>query len=295
MCPYFAQGGVDHAIATLAARQYGLVTRAQLAAASLEPRTINRRLAAGRLHRVHAGVYAVGHEAARREARWLAAVLACGDGAVLSHRSAASLWTIREGEGPLPDVTVDTRNGRRQPGIAVHRVPLEPQDRSLRAGIPVTSTARTLVDLAHVLAPDELTRALREAQFQRRFDLEAIRELLTRRPSRTLRALIEDLTPTQTVLEDRLLTICDRHNLPHPKTQQPVLGHRVDFLWPDRRVVAETDGWQAHGTRTAFQTDRAISNALQLAGYTILRFTDFDLRRRPAHVAREIRAALDRG
>jgi very-short-patch-repair endonuclease len=271
------------------------VTRTQLAAAGLQARTINRRLAAGRLHRVHAGVYTVGHDAPRREARWLAAVLACGEGAVLSHRSAASLWGIREGEGPRPEVTLDTRNGRRHPGIVVHRSRLEPQDRGVHAAIPVTSPARTLVDLAHELGREDLTRALREAQFQRRFDLDAIRELLTRRPSRILRALIEDLTPTQTVLEDRLLTICDRHNLPQPKTQQPILGHRADFLWPDHRVVAETDGWQAHGTRTAFQTDRAISNALQLAGYTILRFTDFDLRRRPAHVAREIRAALDRG
>jgi very-short-patch-repair endonuclease len=294
MCPSFAQAGVDHAVATLAARQYGIVTRTQLAAAGLEHRTISRRLAAGRLHRVHVGVYAVGHEAPRREARWLAAVLACGDGSVLSHRSAASLWTIREGQGPCPDVTVDTRNGRRRPGIAIHRSPLEPEDRSLHAGIPVTSPSRTLVDLAHVRGRDDLTRTLREAQFQRRFDPAAIRELLTRRPSRTLHALIADLTPTQTVLEDRLLTICDRHRLPRPLTQQPIRGHPVDFLWPDQRVVAETDGWQAHGTRTAFQTDRAVSNVLQLAGYTILRFTDYDLRRRPAHVAQQIRAALER-
>jgi very-short-patch-repair endonuclease len=293
MCPSFAQAGVDHAVATLAAGQYGLVTRAQLAATGLDPRTVDRRLAAGRLHRVHARVYAVGHEAPRREARWLAAVLACGDGAVLSHRSAASLWAIREGQGPRPEVTVDTRNSRRHLGIVIHRSRLEPQDRSIHAGIPVTSPARTLVDLAHELGRDDLTRALREAQFQRRFDLDAIRELLARRPSRTLRALIDDLTPTQTVLEDRLLRICDRHALPRPLTQQPILGHRADFLWRDERVVAETDGWQAHGTRTAFQTDRAVSNALQLAGYTILRFTDYDLRRRPAHVAREIRTALD--
>jgi predicted transcriptional regulator of viral defense system len=124
----FAQAGVDHAIARLAATQYGIVTRVQLVAVGLDPRTIERRAAAGRLHRVHVGVYAVGHEAPRREARWLAAVLACGEGAVLSHRSAASLWTIREGQGPRPDVTVDTRNGRRHPGIAIHRAQLAPQD-----------------------------------------------------------------------------------------------------------------------------------------------------------------------
>lgn len=287
-----AQSGIDHTIATLAAKQYGVLTRAQLAAVGLDRGAIGRRLAAGRLHRVHAGVYAVGHNAPRREARRPAAVFACGEGAVLSHRSAASLWAIREGEGPRPEVTVATRSGRRHPGIVVHRSQLGPPDRSRHAGIPVTSPARTLLDLARELGHDDLLRSLRQAQILRRFDLDAMRELLARRPCRTLGILIEDLALTQSGLEDQLLGICDRHGIERPLTQQPLYGRRVDFLWPRQRVVVETDGWEGHGTRSAFQADRTTSNTLQLAGYYILRFTAADLRRRPAQIARQLQAAL---
>lgn len=219
-------------------------------------------------------------------------MLACGPGAVLSHRSAASLWRIREGEGPRPDVTTSSGSARRHPGIHVHRSSLAADDRVVHAGIPVTSPARTLVDLAHEVHPDEMVRALREAQFRRMFDLTTTREALTRRPSRGLRLLIEDLVVTQTRLEDRLLAICDHHNIERPLTQHSVNGHRADFVWPRQRLVVETDGWEAHGTRSAFQSDRASSNALQLRGYVILRFTAADLRRRPAQVARQIQAAL---
>ena len=287
-----AQAGVDHRIAALAARQYGVLTRSQLVGAGLERGAIAHRLATGRLHRLHPGVYAVGHSAPRRETRWLAAVLACGPGAVLSHRSAAALWRIREGEGARPDVTVATRNGRRPPGVVLHRSQLADRDRSHHEGIPVTSPARTLVDLAHKIDDDDLVRALRETQFLRRFDLVAMREVLARRPCRRLRVLIEDLVLTQSGIEDDLLAICDRHGVPCPLTQQVVCGRRVDFLWPVERVVVEADGWEAHGTRSAFQADRALSNALQLAGYRILRFTSTDVRRRPAQVAQQILSAL---
>jgi hypothetical protein len=286
-----AQTTTDHLIAALAAKQYGVVTRAQLAAAGLERGAIARRLAAGRLHRLHGAVYAVGHRAPRREARWLAAVLACGPGAVLSHRSAAALWGVHDAEGPWPDVTVATRNGRRPAAITVHRAQLARPDRRRRAGIPVTSPARTLADLARQVDQADLVRAVREAQFLRRFDLAAVQELLGRRPCRPLRILVEDLALTQSGLEDGLLNICDHHGISRPLTQQPLLGRRVDFLWPYERVVVETDGWQGHGTRSAFQADRTISNRLQLDGYTIPRFTHTDLARRPASVARQIRAA----
>lgn len=281
-------------IAAVARRQYGVVTRGQLAALGLSRSGIGRQVAAGRLHRLHTGVYAVGHRVPLREARWLAAVLACGEGALLSWRSAAWLWRMRSAEGPRPDVSVPTRNGRRRPGIAIHRCRLEPQDRGVRQGIPVTSPARTLVDLAGVLERAELVRALRETQFLRLFDLGAVREVLDRRPSRVIGALVDDLVLTQSPLEDRLLTICDRHRLPRPLTQEVILGRRMDFVWPAERVVVETDGWEGHSTRSAFQADRSASNALQLAGWTILRFTHADLRRRPLFVARQIRFALTR-
>jgi very-short-patch-repair endonuclease len=283
---------VDREIATLAARQYGVVTRPQLAALGLGPGAIDHRLGTGRLYRLHRGVYAVGHVAPRREARWLAAVLACGDGALLSHRSAAALWGMRAAEGPHPDVTVP--HGRRcaLPAIAVHHCRLVAADRASHSRVPVTTPARTLVDLAFVLSADELARTLREAQFLRIFNLAETRDALERRPSRALRALLDDLAVTQSALEDRLLAVCDRYGIPRPLTQQVVVGRRVDFLWAHERVIVETDGWQAHGTATAFQSDRASTNALLLAGYVVLRFTHADVMRRSARVAREIGAAL---
>jgi hypothetical protein len=154
---------VDHAIAALAARQFGVVTRAQLATVGLQRGAIAHRLAVGRLHRLHSGVFAVGHRSPRREARWLAAVLACGPGAVLSHRSAASLWRIRDGESLRPDVTVPGSNGRGHPGITIHRSQLPPQDVTVEAGIPVTSPTRTVFDLERELTGDELVRAFRQA------------------------------------------------------------------------------------------------------------------------------------
>jgi very-short-patch-repair endonuclease len=286
--------GVDHAVAALAARQFGIVTRAQLVAAGLAPRAIDRRLSAGRLHRLHSGIYAVRHQAPSREARWMAAVLACGPGAVLSHRSAATLWRIRDGEGPRPDVTV-APSGRRHPAITIHRSQLEPQDRTVQAGIPVTTPTRTFIDLEHEVDDDDLAQALREVQYQRRFNLKEAQALLARRPSRKLTALLKDLILVQNRLEARLIKLCDRYKLPRPLTQQVVrTGQRVDFLWPDHHLIVETDGWEAHGTRTAFQADRTASNTLQLAGYTILRFTDADVEHRPTEVARQLKRALAR-
>jgi very-short-patch-repair endonuclease len=123
-------------------------------------------------------------------------------------------------------------------------------------------------------------------------DPASIHDALGRRRSRALRRLLDDIAPTQSLLEDRLLRIGDHHGIPRPLTQQRLAGRRVDFLWPDERVVVETDGWNGHSTPTAFQADRATSNALQLAGYAVLRFTHADVDRRPAHVARQISRAL---
>ncbi len=271
-----------------------MVHRRQLIALGLDRNAIARRLAAGRLHALHVGVYAVGYPSAQREARWLAAVLACGPGALLSHRSAAALWQLRDGESRDVDVSVPATAGRRRPRIAIHRVALEDSDRGEFRGIPVITPARTLADLARVVDEDELGRALREAEYRKRFDLEATRAQLARRPSRALGALLEDLRPTRSRLEDRVLPLLADHGLPRPRPQYALDGRHVDFAWPERKVVVETDGWEGHGTRTAFQADRAATNRLQLAGYTVLRFTDADVRRRPRRVAEQIRAALIR-
>jgi very-short-patch-repair endonuclease/predicted transcriptional regulator of viral defense system len=288
-------GEASHAaIGALAARQYGLVSRAQLAELGIGRGAIAHRLRTGWLAEVHRHVYAVGHTAPRREARWLAAVLTCGDGAVLSHRSAAALWGIASVEGGHVDVSVGRERRVRRPGIAVHHALLVPADRVARLAIPVTSPARTLVDFAHDEDERRVARALREAQHLRIFDVAATRAALERRPSRVLSALLADLAVTDSILEDDLLRLCDRHGIPRPATQQWLLGRRVDFLWPRERVVVETDGWQGHGTPRAFQADRAATNALLLAGYVVLRFTHADVLRRPGEVARQIRAALGR-
>ena len=142
-------------------------------------------------------------------------------------------------------------------------------------GIPVTSVARTIVDLAHELDADELERLVRETEFQKRLDVTAIRESLRWRRTPSLEALLDRVAPTQSRHEDRLLRLCERFGLPAPLTQQSLGGRTVDFLWPEARLVVEVDSWIAHGTRSAFQNDRTASNGLQLAGYVVLRFTDW--------------------
>jgi very-short-patch-repair endonuclease len=289
---FLSSGEVDRAVGRLADRQYGVVSRPQLDALGVSRGAIERRLASGRLLRLHRGVYAVGHRAPRREARWLAAVLAGGEGAVLSHRSAAALWGLMDDDGFRTDVTASRMP--RHPGIDGHVVALEEGEMTVRLAIPVTTPARTLVDLARVVDRDTLLRAAREAQFRHLFHVPSVRAALLRRPSQHLRELVDDLTPTQSVLEDHLLAICDRNRIPRPATQQWLLGRRVDFVWPAERLVVETDGWRGHATQDAFQADRTTSNDLQLAGYAVLRFTYADVTRRPRRVATAIRAALRR-
>jgi very-short-patch-repair endonuclease len=279
----------DVELAALACRQYGVVARRQL---GLGQDAIDHRCRAGRLHRVHRGVYAVGHLGLGQEARWLAAVLACGDGAVLSHRSAGTLWGIRLGELFRPEVT--HAEIRRLAGVTGHRSDLADADRTIHRGIPVTSPARTLVDLAHLLDHDELTRALREAMFRRLYDPKAIQDALTRRPSKALKDLLTEATVTQSMMEDRFLTICTRHRLPRPSTQHRIGVKRYDFAWPQQRVVVETDSWLAHSTPYAFQADRSQTNALQLAGWLVLRFTWADLTRRSRATAATVAQALTR-
>ena len=237
-------------------------------------------------------MYAVGHLGLGQEARWLAAVLACGDGAVLSHRSAATLWGIRLGELFRPEITF--ARDRRHPNVTGHRAILADADRAVRRGIPVTSPSRTPADPAHLLDRYELTRTLREAMFRRLYDPKALEDALTRRPSRLLTDLLSEATVTQSMLEDRFLTICTRHRIARPHTQHRIGAKRYDFVWPDHRLVVETDSWLAHGTQYAFQADRSQTNALQLAGWLVLRFTWADLTRRSRAVAATVRQALDR-
>jgi very-short-patch-repair endonuclease len=277
-------------LARLAARQYGVVTRADLTALGLDRGRVQREVAAARLIRLHPGVYAVGHTSLSREGRWMAAVLACGEGAVLSHASAAILWGLADRREAVPHVTVPRR--LRPPGVIAHRGRLAPADRRRRHGIPVTSPSRTIVDQAQELDDIEIERLLREAQFRGLFHAGAIRDALTRRPSRTLRELLDDLNATQSMLEDAFLRLCRRFHIPPPRAQVRRGRRRPDFVWTEHRLVVEVDSWAAHSTPHAFQADRTLSNAVQLSGWMILRFTYTDVRRRAPMVAAQVRQGL---
>ncbi|MEA2178258.1 MAG: hypothetical protein QOG77_1555, partial [Solirubrobacteraceae bacterium] len=213
-------------LAELAGRQYGIVSRSQLTALGLDRGWVQRSVAEGQLLRLHRGVYAVGHRAPRREARWLAAVLACGPDAVLSHRSAAELWRIGGASG-VPEVTLPRRIRPR--GIVAHEAALAAADKALNGNIPLTSPARTVVDLAHVLAERDVERLVREAYFRKLVSAATLRDALTRRPSRLIRELLDDLNPTQSRLEDAFLRLCRRFRIPAPEAQLRAGRRRPDF------------------------------------------------------------------
>ena len=223
----------------------------------IDPSGIKRRVAAGRLHRLHRGVYAVGHPNIDNEGRWMAAVLACGDGAVLSHRSAAALWSIGSGTAVV-DVTVPGSGGRAtRTGIRLHRSrTLSPAGCTIRAGIPVTKPARTLQDLHRILPRKQFARALREAEY---LGLPVGDAFKTDR--------------TRTDLEGMFLALARRHRLPQPEVNARLDRFRVDFLWRAQRLIVEVDGWESHRTRSAFEEDRARDARLKTLGYEVLRFT----------------------
>jgi very-short-patch-repair endonuclease/predicted transcriptional regulator of viral defense system len=293
---------MDRDIAALAASQFGVVARAQLRGLGLTDSAIARRVAAGRLHRVRRAVYAVGHPALGGDARWLAAVLACGSGAVLSHSSAAALWGLRPSAAASIDVTVRGASRRRGPNLRVHRSPLGAGDVTTERGIPVTSPARTILDLAGVLRDARaLERVLDRAEILRLTDVRQLDEVSADRrahrgASRLQRALAmhtPGTTLTRSELEERILALCRERGLPRPRVNDFVAGLEVDFLFAERCVVVEADSWTYHRSRTAFERDRERDATLALAGYRVLRFTHRQMTNEPATVAAAISAALD--
>jgi very-short-patch-repair endonuclease len=277
----------------LVARQHGIVARRQLLEAGWNTRVIDKAIARGDLLPVHAGVYAVGHRAIGDQGRWMAAVLAGGREAVLSGRSAGALHGLLARDTGITHITAPVAVQRAR--IVGHRARLHAADRTVRRRIPVTTIARTLVDLDHQIDDDEAYESVvRETMFHGLFHTAAVADALTRRSARRLASYLDDQTPTQTRIENRFLRICRRHRIPPPLTQQGE-APRVDFLWPAHRLVVEVDGWQAHRTKIAFQKDRSTTNQLQLDGYLVLRFTWEDVTRRPAIVAAQIRQALGLG
>jgi very-short-patch-repair endonuclease len=296
---------IDGEVALLAARQYGVVARAQLAALGITRQAIDHRLECGRLHRLHRGVYAVGHRFVSREGRWLAAVLAFGGDAVLSHRSAAALWGIRATARRRIEVTVSGRQHAR-PSIQVHDAKLAVDEVTTERGIPVTTPPRTLLDLAAVLDAGQVERAINEAEFHRLTDPTSLGVLLKRHPrrrgARAIRRILAaqslGATITRSELEHRFLRFLDEAVLPRPEVNASLqVGTdrwiEADCLWPDQHLIAELDGHASHATTAGFERDRARDRALQADGWRVIRITWRQLHEEPAAVARDLTRLLE--
>jgi very-short-patch-repair endonuclease len=273
----------DAAIAQVAARQHGVITLAQLEQGGIHRRGREIRLKRGRLHPLHRAVFAVGHTGLSREGHWMAAVLAVGPDAFLSHTSAGALWGIvgsrkrpssRSVELPV-HVTVRNHSESRR-GIRVHRSrTLGPGQTTIQLGIPVTTPSRTLHDLRRTLPRPQFAAALREAEVLRL-------------------SVAPKLEPdhTRSELESRFLALCRRHRIPQPLVNASVGRFTVDFMWPGRGLIAELDGYRSHGGRSAFEADRARDVELQLVGYEVVRFTWHQVVERPRQVMAALRRLL---
>jgi hypothetical protein len=275
----------DVAVAEVAGRQWGVVSVGQLLAAGLTRAGVARRVRVGRLHRVHRGVYAVGQlRVLRREGRRMAAVLACGDGAVLSHISAAAHWELLASAAVKIDVTASaTHHGL--PGIRLHRSrSLDARDTTHHQGIPITTVPRTLLDLAATIQPHRLERALAQAERLQLYDHRAITDLLARANGHRGTGALAQATSreepkwTRSELEAWFLALVRDAGLPEPLVNQSLTAPdhprlEVDFYWPTHHLIIELDGWDTHHTRAAFEADRARDAALQAAGCKVLRFT----------------------
>ena len=293
----------DRALAALAARQHGVVARRQLLELGIGTGAVDHRVAIARLQPVHRGVYSVGPAHPGPRARWMAAVLACGPGALLSHRSAAALWGLRAGGGPAVEVSVPGQRCRGRPGIVLHRLrTLDAEDLAVRDGIPVTALPRTLLDLAEVVSPARLEFAFEDAERLRILDLRAIGGMWERAAGRRgLRALAGLLSEaheppdTRSELERRFVRLCREAGLPLPALNTMVAGVETDAVWPQERLIVELDGFAYHHTRAAFERDRARDADLQLAGYRVVRVTARRLDRDPAAVVAALRSLLAAG
>jgi very-short-patch-repair endonuclease len=294
---------IDRALFALAARQHGVTAASQLRAIGMSKSAISRRVADRRLHRVHRGVYAVGQPVRAPRGRWMAAALASGVDAVLSHRSAASLHDLLPYKPGPVEVTVPGRGRRMRPGLRVHvSARLHPDDRTIVDGIPTTSISRTLLDLAEALPPTQLRRAYEVAERLRALDLTAIHQLIERSNGRrgipVLLALVAyDPSPAaeaRSELELRFLDLVRDAGLPSPQLNVLVEGFDVDAYWPSARLVVELQSYAHHSDREAFERDHARFTALKRAGYETLGLTWRQVTEDPVGVEAVIRALLVR-
>ena len=298
------EGWPDRRIAQVAAAQRTVISRRQLVTLGIGSDMIDRALARGRLHHMHRGVYSlVPSPALPQLAREQAAVLACGADALLSHHSAAAAWGVSPAFIGDVDITVIAKEtGRRRPGIRVHRTEqLNPRDAGRHQRLPITSPARTLLDIASIVSDRSLERAIDEALIQRLVTHAAIAAVLARYPGREgtarLKALADAGRPTfltRSEGEEVLLELLRRGNLPIPEVNARLGRYRVDFLWRAEKVVLELDGYDYHRGRFAFERDRRRDAEHQLAGFTVIRITARQLAREPEAVLVQLATALAR-
>jgi very-short-patch-repair endonuclease len=286
-------------LGALVRRQHWVVTREQLLAFGYTNSAIRHQVARRRLHVVHRGVYAVGRRELTREGLFIAAVLACGDGAALSHDSAAMLWGIRPAPPGAPEVTVPNARRRRRPGIRVHRSRIiDPTDITHRNGIPVTTVARTLIDLSPRLPRNQLERAINEADRLGLTNPERLRQSLEPRgrEAAVLRHTLDRRTfrLTRSELERLFLPIALRAGLPLPETNRVVNGFEVDFYWPELDFVVETDGLRYHRTPAEQARDHLRDHAHAVADLERLRFTHEQIAFEAPYVERTLRAVHQR-
>lgn len=286
----------------LAARQHGVISRHQIGRLGISRGRIEHLIRAGHLHRVFRGVYAVGHPAIGPRARMRAATLACGEGSVVSHRSAAALLGLLDRAPVTIDVIGRGQRGRGIDGIRAHWSPgLRRSETGSVDGIPCTSPARTLVDYGGMIGMRSLRSAFERAAAKKMLDIDAIEAALGssgRRGTRSLRTLIEewrDAAPAakrarlKSPLEAMVLPILSGRGLPAPRANAPVdlVGGRieVDFLWEEQRLVLEADSRDFHGTEVAFERDRRRDRELLRVGFSTLRVTRLQADREAEQIA----------
>lgn len=284
----------------MAAQQHGVLTRAQLSGLGFSGPAIERRLASGRLHRIVRGVYAVGRPELTRRGRWMAATLACGPTAVLSHRSAAELWGIESETGPI-EVSLRGASLLRRPEIKAYRRPkLEGRDVSSFANIPVTGIVRTMIDCSTQLEAAGIERMVNQADARRLIRLDLLRAELESRPGLWGVAKLRDVIDrhtfrlTDSELERRFLRLVHEAGIEPPLTGRHLNGFKVDFFWPQLGLVVETDGLTYHRTPAQQKRDHVRDQAHSAAGLTPLRFTHEQVRYERDHVVKTLRETVRR-
>jgi predicted transcriptional regulator of viral defense system len=293
-------GDVDQVIAEFAARQHDLVARAQLLTAGVSDKAIEYRLAKRRLRRIHLGVYALGQNALSADAWALAGVLFAGDGATLAHRSAGHRWGMLR-SGPSRVEVIVPRERHQGRTVRFHYGRIEPDEVTTLRGIPITGVSRTILDLASTQSPQRVEAAMKEAEVLRLTDSRSVHDLIDRYPRRPGTALLRSLMGatlprTRSELELAFLEFLDRAGLPRPETNVwlQVGEHWIeaDCVWRGQKVIAELDSHSAHGTPSAFESDRARDRRLAVHQWRPIRVTWHHIHHEPRELESDLRVLL---